>query len=87
MTDDRLRFIVARMRIGQVVLFLALGVGLIWWGLEIVYERPILAGVLFPIGVLFVFLGVAFVVREIRGGGGGEQGPEATGGDPQQRDE
>ncbi len=62
---------VARMRFGQVLLFLALGAGLIWWGLEIIYERPILAGVLFPIGLLFVFLGGAFVVREVRDKKGG----------------
>ncbi len=78
---------VARMRIGQVLFFLALGIGLIWWGLEIIYERPILAGVLFPVGVLFVFLGGAFAVREIRGKRAEEQDSDASDENSQPDDE
>jgi hypothetical protein len=83
MTEARVRFIVARMSVGQVLLFLALGAGLIWWGLETIYERPILAGVLFPVGVLFLFLGVGFVVREVRERRAHAQGP--TQDEPSQR--
>lgn len=71
---------VAWMGSGRVLLFLALGAGLIWWALEIVYDRPILAGVFFPIGVLFVFLAVALAVRDIRERRAQEQGSAAQGG-------
>ena len=65
------------MRVSQVLFFFALGSALIWSALHIVYQRPILAGVLFPIGVLFVFLAGAFVFREIQGRRTRTQGSDA----------
>ncbi len=65
------------MRVIQVLFFFALGAALTWSGLHIVYQRPILAGVLFPIGVLFVFLAGAFVFREIQQRRARAQGSDA----------